>query len=371
MKKNRTGCNNPRESPLIFQWHITDKCNLNCRHCYQDNGPVPDPEFPMLERTFRQYLDLLDKIKETGRWKPRGHINITGGEPLLRDDLFKLLNLISEADRRVSVGILTNGTLVDDKMAKNIGDTGVKFVQVSMEGGRKTHDCVRGQGNFNLVIEGIERLQGAGISTYVSFTAHRLNYMEFGDVAGTCRKLGVDCLWADRLIPCGRGRELANSTLSPAQTRTFFQNMKRARYNLSRGWGKKKTEIRMKRSLQFLIGGGMPYRCSAGDRLITVMPDGTMYPCRRMPISVGNVAVESISDTYYNNEFMQALRDPARVPDGCENCLHASACHGGSRCLANVVNGSPFTRDPGCWDAHFNSLESPVFDVGDVRCEVW
>jgi radical SAM protein with 4Fe4S-binding SPASM domain len=371
MSKNQTGIAKGCEPPLILQWHITDKCNLRCLHCYQECAPMPDPTFSTLEKTFRQYLDLLEKIRDTGRWRPRGHINITGGEPLLRDDLFKLLDLISETDQGVSVGILTNGTLVDDKLAIKIRVAGVKFVQVSIEGGRKTHDSIRGLGNFNLVVKGIERMNDAGISTYVSFTAHGDNFREFGGVAETCRKLGVDCLWADRLIPCGRAKELANNALTPSQTREFFQIMKRTRSNLTGGWGRNKIELRMKRSLQFLIGGGMPYRCSAGDRLMTVMPDGTVYPCRRMPISVGNLSVRSLSEIYFDNEFMQALRDPAGVPDGCGNCLHARACQGGSRCLANAVNGSPFTRDPGCWEAHFNNIESPVFDVGDVRCEVW
>ena len=105
----------------------------------------------------------------------------------------------------------------------------------------------------------------------------------------------------------------------------------------------------MHRALQFLVSGQRPYRCRAGDRLITVAPNGDVYPCRRMPIRVGNLMETPLTELYWASEELRVLRDTARVPQGCEGCRYAAWCCGGDRCLAHAVTGNAFTADPGCW----------------------
>jgi radical SAM protein with 4Fe4S-binding SPASM domain len=107
----------------------------------------------------------------------------------------------------------------------------------------------------------------------------------------------------------------------------------------------------MGRALQFLVGGGHPYHCSAGDKLLTVEPNGDVSPCRRLPIRVGNVLQTSLLELYQENELLCALRDHERVARGCEDCAHARRCGGGLRCLAYALSGDPFAADPGCWHA--------------------
>ena len=91
------------------------------------------------------------------------------------------------------------------------------------------------------------------------------------------------------------------------------------------------------------------YRCSAGDTLVTVMPDGDVYPCRRLPVKVGNIRETRLRDLYLGSRLMRDLRDRDRVAEGCEGCHFARICGGGSRCLSHAVNGDPFRADPGCW----------------------
>ena len=104
----------------------------------------------------------------------------------------------------------------------------------------------------------------------------------------------------------------------------------------------------MNRALQFQSGQVQPYHCTAGDTLITVMPNGDLFPCRRLPIRAGNL-LETPLAALYHCDLFRALRDRTRVCQGCESCLYAHLCGGGLHCLAYAVTGSIFHADPGCW----------------------
>ena len=90
---------------------------------------------------------------------------------------------------------------------------------------------------------------------------------------------------------------------------------------------------------------------TAGDSLLTVQPNGDLYPCRRMPIRVGNVMDTPLADLYYESELLCELRDKNRISEGCEGCSHAHTCRGGLKCLSYAMTGDPFKADPGCWIA--------------------
>lgn len=102
----------------------------------------------------------------------------------------------------------------------------------------------------------------------------------------------------------------------------------------------------MNRGLQFLKGGEC-YKCSAGDKLITVMADGTVYPCRRMPIDCGNIFTNSLSKIYECKIFSE-LRNYKEI-DGCNKCIYLEKCGGGLKCLSYAVEGTPFKKDEGCF----------------------
>ncbi len=79
------------------------------------------------------------------------------------------------------------------------------------------------------------------------------------------------------------------------------------------------------------------------------MPDGDVYPCRRMPIKVGNIKENSLEEIYHQSDLCRQLRDKERVNEGCEGCFYAELCRGGLKCLSWAINGDPFLKDPGCW----------------------
>ena len=339
-----------RPCHLLLQWHITERCNLRCAHCYQESYASAELPIQGLLEILEQFKRFLQTPCAAGRPPMRGHITVTGGEPFVRRDFPDLLEILASYRKLFSFAILTNGTLINAEKAHWLQHLGVRFVQVSLEGSQATHDRIRGRGNFERTVEAIRHLVKARVCTLISFTAHRGNYREFEEVARLGRRLHVARVWADRLIPCGSGTDLVDLLLTPEETRELFETMKGVRDNAKRFWLFNCTEIGMRRALQFLVGGGRPYSCTAGDTLVTVMPNGDLYPCRRMPIRVGNLLETPLSELY-DCDLFQDLRDPDRVSADCQSCAYARLCRGGLKCLSYAVTGDPFQTDPGCWIA--------------------
>jgi radical SAM protein with 4Fe4S-binding SPASM domain len=333
-----------RPPRLLLQWHLTDRCNLRCAHCYQDDyrdhGGGMAGWLPILEQ-FRAFLTHASP-------RIKGHITLTGGEPFAHPEFAALLEHIAVLRDEFTFAILCNGTLIDDAMARRLASWAPRFVQVSIEGTPATHDALRGKGNHAAVVAGVKRLVAAGVRTMLAFTAHRDNFREFPEVAKLGRRLKVTRVWADRLIPQGQGGALHG--LSVDETREFVELMRQTKLQteskLARVLGKG-TEIALHRALQFLAGGPA-YRCTAGDTLITVMPDGTLYPCRRLPIAAGNLHQTPLA-TLYDGALFRQLRDPAVVASGCEKCTYERLCRGGLRCLSYATEKSFTVADPGCW----------------------
>lgn len=335
---------------LTLQWHITARCNQRCRHCYQETYQGPELSLPEIMQVVAQYRELLESLN-TGqdkafRDKAFGHVNITGGEPLYREDFWDILDLFSRQRPFLSFGLLTNGSLITTESADRLRKLGVSFVQVSVEGDQATHDMIRGPGNFKRTLAAIRTLRKAGLYTMVSFTSHRDNFETFPAVARAVRRCRADKLWTDRLVPIGHGRDLTSGTLTPREAMSFFATVRREQ---AKGMRNKLAglEISLERALQFLHGGSM-YRCQAGDTLLTILENGDVLPCRRLPLVAGNVLSKSLSQIYYDNSVFRNLRQE-RIPlAGCRTCPYFIHCGGGARCLSYAVSGDPFLPDQGC-----------------------
>jgi len=298
-----------------------------------------------LLEVLRQYSGLLDRVTSLHPTRVVGHVNVTGGEPLIRDDWFCLLEALRAAEPKVTFGVLTNGSLIRFSAAWRLRELRPRFVQVSIEGSEATHESIRGRGDYRSVLSALGSLVCLGVPTSVSFTAHKRNYREFPDVVRCARRLGASWVWTDRLIPAGYGAGLESLELS--EVKEYVGIVRSAQEEAERSW-LTRTRVRLGRALQFLAGGPV-YHCSAGDELITILANGDVCPCRRMPVRVGNVLAERLTDIYFDSPFLKALRDPSRVARGCEACPHERDCRGGLRCLAFALEEDPFRADPGCW----------------------
>jgi radical SAM protein with 4Fe4S-binding SPASM domain len=125
-------------------------------------------------------------------------------------------------------------------------------------------------------------------------------------------------------------------------------------HKLHKKWFQR-TELRMHRALNFLVTQEhgcdcyAPYKCSAGRSLITILPNGDLVPCRRMPIIVGNVLETALENIYENSVLLKMLRNNNNVYPGCEKCQHWKVCNGGLRCLSYAYHKNPFMADPQCF----------------------
>lgn len=317
----------------VLQWHIIHRCNLRCSHCYQEEYQS-ESSLENLKKIFYQYINFCTEHHF------KGHINFTGGEPFLSENLFPLLRLCE--DSGITYGILTNGTLLDKETVKRLSALKkLSFVQVSIDGSRKVHDKVRGQGNFKKAFYGLKLLKRAGIQTMVSFTCHKGNMNELKKVIRIVRRQNIDRFWTDRLIPIGSSTE---NILSSEEYSDIIRILTKEHFR------KKlfsKTEVHLNRALQFTEGGNCYYRCSAGTELLTVLADGTLLPCRRLPLPIGNCFETDMNVLYENSEIILDLKNSG-IPDDCLACPKSEWCRGGAKCLTYAVTGDYHGKDINC-----------------------
>lgn len=321
---------------FTLQWHLSEICNLKCKHCYQENHKPVQLKYNELINILNQYKELLKKLKV------KGHINLTGGEPLCCPYFFKLLDEFKKDKDLYTFSILTNGTLITEDVAKRISEYNPKFVQVSLEGGKKINDYVRGKGVYNKVKEGIKYLKKYNIYVSLSFTATKLNYKEFPKVVRFAKKNKVDTVWSDRFIPLG-GEYDKEFLMKNEETQEYLNIMAKEREKLKG----KKTRVAMFRALQFLRTGECAYSCSAGISLLTVMENGDLVPCRRMPIVVGNLLKDNMYELYTKNKILKGLRQDT-TPDDCKYCDYSNFCKGGLKCLTYALYKDLNHKDIGC-----------------------
>lgn len=285
-----------------------------------------------------QYRELL-KILNI-----KGHINLTGGEPLCSPYLFNILNEFKKDKDLYSFSILTNGTLINDDLAKKISEYNPEYVQVSLEGSKKTNDYIRGINVYKKVANAVKILKKYGLFVSLSFTATKINYKEFPKVVKFAEKYGVDNVWSDRFIPLNKSDDI-DLQMSQDETTEYLKIMENERIRLK--LKKSKTNISMYRALQFQMTNDLPYACTAGRSLLTVMENGDLVPCRRMPIIVGNLLKDNMYELYKNSEILKKLQEDT-TPDDCKNCEHSKRCAGGLKCLTYSIYNDLNHKDIGC-----------------------
>ncbi|MCQ2518484.1 MAG: radical SAM protein [Lachnospiraceae bacterium] len=311
----------------FLQWHIIHRCNLSCLHCYQEdiNALMSLEDMLKVLDRYKQYLKLMNY---------EGQINLTGGEPLLHPDFFTIASAISQSGIRL--GILTNGTLIDDETAGKLAELKPVFVQVSLDGPSETHDAIRGKGQFEKALKGIDSLKRYGIKVLVSFTAMKENYESFSLLAEVCKEHFVDKLWWDRVVT-----DDANIFLTTKEFKTISKTASKLK--------SKYSFISNDRALQGLPDKTCGYSCSAGHRLLIVLANGDMMACRRLPFIIGNILTdEDIEKTVRLSPIMNKLSIPD-IPSDCKKCPHALVCMGGAKCVTYAQTGKLGIKDINCY----------------------
>ena len=326
------------EAPIYYlQWHITHACNLRCVHCYQEDYRSHMPRAQL----FAALEDFAALISDKN---VRPQVNLTGGEPLLHPDFFPLAEEIRRREWRL--GVLTNGTLIDEETADRLAALRPVFVQISLDGPPAVHDQIRGAGNFDRAMQGIDRLKARGVRVLVSFTAQKGNASSFAALAKLCRKHNVDKLWWDRVVTEGEEQKEALA-LTTEQFRRLVRTGNRLRERWRRPDGT--SMVSNGRALQCAdFNRDAPYRCSAGQNLLILLADGSLMPCRRLPFVIGNLRDGSMRQLTEQSELLRELARPL-VPQGCAGCPRLLHCRGGARCVTYGQTGRLDLRDVNCF----------------------
>ena len=211
------------ENEFYFQWHITEKCNLRCKHCYHSNYTSAN------ELSLGELIFIADKIDSTLRkWDKNGTLSITGGEPfVVMDKLFPLLKHISTLEKINYFDVLTNGSLIDEAILSELKKfEKLRRVQVSLESGnQKLNDRIRGNGSFEKTLSAIRLLKQNDFQVAVMMTISHMNKNEVEPLIELLKKEGVDTFSAERFIPEGAGADLKNELLTAEEVRDVFQRI--------------------------------------------------------------------------------------------------------------------------------------------------
>ncbi|NMM64456.1 radical SAM protein [Clostridium sp. P21] len=331
---------------LILQWHITARCNKRCKHCYQEDYSGEEFTIEKLKELGYQYLELLYEYNKNCNEKIKGQINITGGEPFIREDIWELLDFFKKNAEYFDFGILTNGSLLNEENVIRLKSYNPKMVQVSLDGSKKVHDEIRGANSYNEVINALKLLRKYKIKSLVSFTANNKNYKEFKNVVKAAKKCKAYKVWTDRMVPIGSGNCGEIKTLNRKEVVEYINIIRKEQLNVLNKFTK--TKIVGERSLQFLNGISECYKCSAADGLVVLLENGDVMPCRRLPIVAGNIQNSDLKEIYFNSKVFKDLRDFKEEPKGCTKCNFFNLCKGGAKCIAYGVYGDYKIGDYGC-----------------------
>jgi len=341
------------ELRLVF-WELTARCNLKCRHCRAE----AQDDFVEGELTTEELLRVARDIREAAD----PIIVLTGGEPLVRPDFFELAGECTKLFSRVALA--TNGTLVDEALAKRIVDTGIQRVSISLDGARaETHDGFRGlQGSFDAALSGFDALKQAGASMQVNVTITRHNVDEVQDLLDMVVARGADAFHVFMLVPVGCGAEITDDQrLSPQRTEEALtwlfekslelQGQVHIKATCAPMYFRIMAEESRKRGLsREKTGHGMhavTRGCLAGSGVCFISRTGDVQPCGYLPIRVGNVREQSLGTIWRESEVFAALRDPDRLSGKCGACGYRRLCQG-CRARAYAVSGDFLSAEPDC-----------------------
>jgi heme b synthase len=344
---------NDSKTPMIrlVAWETTRRCNLSCKHC---RASAEDHEYEG-ELSTNESKKLLDEIAKVG--KPI--IILTGGEPLLRDDIFEIAEYGDSLGLKMVMA--PNGTLVTEENAKKMYASGIKRISISIDGSNeKSHDEFRGMpGAFKGSMQGIENAKKAGIEFQINTTITKDNLDEIPDILNLAIELGAVAHHIFLLVPTGRGKYIAEKTIDAKtyeKTLNWFYDQRDKvplqlkatcaphYYRILRQRAKKEGK-----EVDFHSYGldAVTRGCLGGIGFCFISHTGQVQPCGFLELDCGNIKDQSFAEVWENSKIFNDLRNYDALKGKCGICKYNDVC-GGCRARAYEATGDYMEEEPFC-----------------------
>jgi len=344
--------------PPVVVWNVCMHCNMTCPHCYAAAVSEPSPTDLGTEEGLR----LLDEMAKCGVKV----VIFSGGEPLLRPDLFTLLRHASEVG--LAPQLSTNGVRIDADIAHQLAEAGVAYVGVSVDGKRSFNDDYRGlPGGYDAALEGLRRAKGAGMRTGLRMTLTRRNADQLEAMLEVAGEVGADRFYLSHLLYSGRGFRVSGDDLSRSEARSALEQLFGcAEVLLDAGcgprivtgsndsdgpfllrWIERRLGAEAARPVRALLqkrGGN-----SAGERILNVDARGRVHPDQFWRSAVlGDVRKQPFAEIL-RHPLREELRTRLdRLKGRCGVCSERALCRGSHRERALAVHRDPWASDPAC-----------------------
>jgi heme b synthase len=335
----------------LVAWETTRRCNLSCKHCraVAEDHPYEN------ELTTRQAYTLLDQIREVGT----PIIILTGGEPLLREDIFDIAAYGNRIGLRMVMA--PNGTLLTPEIVEKLKQSGIQRISVSLDGASpQTHDDFRGLDRaFDDAIRGIKFAKAAGLEFQINTTITKTNLKEIPAILKLAENLGAVAHHIFLLVPTGRGKYIVDSGIDAVeyeQTLNWFYDQRDKtplqlkatcaphyyRILRQRAHAEGKTVSFESHGLDAVTRG-----CLAGTGFCFISHVGRVQTCGFLDVTCGNIREESFKDVWENSRVFNELREFSNLTGKCGACEYKRVC-GGCRARAYEATGSYLAEEPLC-----------------------
>jgi len=335
----------------MIAWELTRGCNLSCKHCRASSELGPYPGELSKEECFR----VMDEISLIS--KPV--IILTGGEPLLRADIFDLAKYGTNKGFRMVMA--TNGTLLTEEIAIKMKESGIQRISVSLDGpSPETHDSFRQvNGAFEKSIHGIDIAKKVGLPFQINTTITKGNLLLLPDILDLAVKLGASAHHIFLLVPTGRGKTLKDQEISAIDyERTlnwFYDQIDKVSLQLKATCAPHYYRIfhqRASKEGRKIISGehgldAMTRGCLGGISFCFISNTGQIQPCGYLELNCGNVREKPFHEIWQTSEIFQTLRNFDGYKGKCGQCEFRKVC-GGCRARAYEIYGDYMAEEPYC-----------------------
>ena len=333
--------NQPIPKPKIVAFELTQRCPLNCRHC-RASASADTPDILSTDQC-KKILAALSNVDKC-------IVILTGGEPMVRDDIYELIQYGASLGLRVVMA--TCGFRLDDTALARLKDASLLSLSFSLDGAdAQTHDAFRQTpGAFNACLAAIEKTRNANLRFQINTTITKHNIDQLHEISSLAEKLGAACFNPFILVPVGRADHIRDALIPPDDYEKLLHDLADLKQKI-------KIDIRVTCGPQFaricrqksLPNAEKVTGCLAATEFAFISAKGDVQTCGFLNISAGNLVQNNFdfADIWQNSPFLNDLRDLNNYRGACASCVYLNSCRG-CRARAFASLDDYLAHDPIC-----------------------